>query len=72
MCIRDRLYRFRKAIIVGDVFQLEPIRGQKERLIEQYDFSQEEKAKLDIEENSIQPVSYTHLDVYKRQPLRNA
>ena len=48
------LYRFRKAIIVGDVFQLEPIRGQKERLIEQYDFSQEEKAKLDIEENSIQ------------------
>lgn len=58
------LYRFRKAIMVGDVFQLEPIRGQKEKLIEKYNFTQEEKAKLDVEENSIQHAADRGSNVY--------
>lgn len=49
------LFRFRKAVIVGDVFQLEPIRNAKGScLIDKVNLSIQEKENIDIEKNSIQ------------------
>jgi len=59
------LYRARKSIIVGDVFQLEPIRGIEERLVEEYDFDQNTEGCIDIERNSVQSGADRGADTYE-------
>lgn len=59
------LFRARKAIIVGDIFQLEPIRGNEERLVERYEFESETESCIDIEKNSIQNGADRGSDVYE-------
>lgn len=58
------LYRFRKAVIVGDVFQLEPIHKYKNNLIETTKFTNEIKALVDVNENSIQNAADRSSDVF--------
>jgi len=59
------LFRARRAIIVGDVFQLEPIRGVEERLVESYEFEAEIESAIDIERNSVQNGADRGSDVYE-------
>lgn len=59
------LFRARKAVIVGDVFQLEPIRGVEERLVESYEFEAEIESLIDIERNSVQNGADRGSDVYE-------
>ncbi|OPX42466.1 viral (superfamily 1) RNA helicase [Ruminiclostridium hungatei] len=59
------LYRARKCIIVGDVFQLEPIRGSEERLVERYKFDQNTEGCIDIERNSVQHGADRGADTYE-------
>lgn len=48
------LYRFRKAVIVGDVFQLEPIHKHNNLVIETSSIDEVYRPLLDINENSVQ------------------
>lgn len=48
------LYRFRRAIIVGDVFQLEPVRKNNINVIDKSAVHEKHKSILDINENSVQ------------------
>ncbi len=59
------LFRARKAIIVGDIFQLEPIRGNEERLVERYEFEPQTESFIDIERNSVQHGADRGSDVYE-------
>ncbi|BBF43156.1 DNA helicase [Lachnospiraceae bacterium KM106-2] len=60
------LYRFRKAVIVGDVYQLEPIRKTKQKLLEGYDISEELKEKINIDENSVQHAADRNSEVFDK------
>ncbi|MBY8913762.1 hypothetical protein KY305_13540 [Bacillus sp. YC2] len=67
------LYRARKAIIVGDVHQLEPIRLQNNNLIEKYNQIDEEvKRKICIERNSVQSYSDNQSDIYEKFDAKHA
>lgn len=59
------LYRARKSIIVGDVFQLEPIRGNEERLVERHEFDPKTEGCIDIERNSVQHGADRGSDIYE-------
>lgn len=59
------LYRSRNAVVVGDIFQLEPIRGSEERLIERYNFDSLTERCIDIEQNSVQSGADQGADVYE-------
>ena len=59
------LFRARKAIIVGDIFQLEPIRGNEEHLVERYEFGPQTESCIDIERNSVQHGADRGSDVYE-------
>lgn len=49
------LFRFRRAIIVGDVFQLEPIRPmQNKSILDKVDLPIQAKENIDISKNSVQ------------------
>ncbi|PFO12692.1 hypothetical protein COJ70_24290 [Priestia megaterium] len=61
------LYRSRRAIIVGDVYQLEPIRLQNDKLIKNYQqFDDEMQKTLCIEENSVQSYSDYRSDIFEK------
>lgn len=59
------LFRARKSIIVGDIFQLEPIRGIEERLVEKYEFDPQTEDFIDIERNSVQHGADRGSDIYE-------
>lgn len=59
------LYRAKRAIIVGDIFQLEPIRGNEERFIERYKFDPQTESFIDIERNSVQHGADRGSDIYE-------
>lgn len=60
------LYRARKAVVVGDVYQLEPIRLQSNNLIEKYDqFDVDTQELLCIEKNSVQSYSDDRSDLFE-------
>ena len=59
------LFRARKSVIVGDIFQLEPIRGNEERLVEKYEFDPQTESFIDIERNSVQHGADRGSDVYE-------
>lgn len=48
------LYRFRRAVIVGDVFQLEPVGKNNINVIDKSAVHEKHKSILDINENSVQ------------------
>lgn len=58
------LFRFRKAVVVGDVFQLEPIRRHKNEIIETSHLSAQLKSLVNADENSIQNAADRGSDVY--------
>ncbi len=58
------LFRFRKAVIVGDVFQLEPIHIHKNNIIDTMEFSDDMKDILNADENSIQHAADRGSDVF--------
>ncbi|WP_187118719.1 AAA domain-containing protein [Risungbinella massiliensis] len=61
------LYRARKAVVVGDVYQLEPIRLQRNSLIEKYDqFDVDTQELLCIEKNSVQSYSDDRSDLFDK------
>lgn len=60
------IYRARRAVVVGDVFQLEPIRGNLEELIEQFKFDEEVKNQINIELSSAQNYADRGSDVYEK------
>lgn len=60
------LYRARRAVVVGDVFQLEPIRGNLGELIEQFTFEEEVQNQINIELSSAQHYADRGTDVYEK------
>ena len=58
------LYRFRKAVIVGDVFQLEPIRIHKNDVIDTVKLRDDMKEILNADKNSIQNAADRGSDVF--------
>lgn len=58
------LFRFRRAVIVGDVFQLEPIHQHKNKIVETFHLNNQIKSLIDADENSIQNAADRGSDVY--------
>lgn len=59
------LVRFRRAVVVGDVHQLEPIRKVRESsILERIDLPLQIKEKIDIEQNSVQNAADLGSEIY--------
>lgn len=58
------LYRVRKAIVVGDIYQLEPIRLYEKNLIDNSDIPENLHKNICVENNSAQNYADNHSDIY--------
>ena len=59
------LVRFRRAVIVGDVYQLEPIRKVRESsILDRIDLPLQIKENIDIEKNSVQNAADSGSEIY--------
>ena len=60
------LYRARRAIIVGDTLQLEPIFNIKKKIIQSYEFTVELEGRIDIQNSSVQYCADAASDVFEK------